>query len=54
MYEFADPDLEELSTGQKLMLRIGPENAAAVKVKLREIRRLVATSKAASDSPAHR
>jgi len=41
MYEFADPDLEERSAGQKLMLRIGPENARAVKTKLREIRRLI-------------
>ena len=39
LYEFADPDLEALSAGQKIMLRIGPENAARVKAKLREIRR---------------
>jgi hypothetical protein len=36
---FADPQLESLSAGQKLMLRIGPENAAKVKAKLREVRR---------------
>jgi hypothetical protein len=40
-YEFADRDLERLPAGQKLMLRIGPENAKAVKAKLAEIRRLV-------------
>ena len=39
LYLFADPDLEELSAGQKTMIRIGPENAAAIKAKLREIRR---------------
>jgi hypothetical protein len=39
LYLFADPDLEELSAGQKIMIRMGPENAAAIKAKLREIRR---------------
>lgn len=37
-YKFADPELESLSAGHKLMLRIGNENAARVKNKLREIR----------------
>jgi hypothetical protein len=36
--EFADPALQERSTGQKLLLRMGPENAARVKAKLRELR----------------
>ncbi|HET7728947.1 MAG TPA: DUF3014 domain-containing protein [Usitatibacter sp.] len=36
--EFADPSLQERSTGQKLLLRMGPENAARVKAKLRELR----------------
>jgi hypothetical protein len=39
LYEFADPDLEGRSAGQKLMLRMGSENAARAKAKLREIRR---------------
>jgi len=38
VYEFADPELEELSAGQKLLIRIGPQNAAAIKAKLREVR----------------
>ena len=38
MYEFADPALENRSAGQKLLLRSGPENEAAIKTKLREIR----------------
>jgi hypothetical protein len=38
LYEFADPDLEALSSGQKVMVRIGAQNAARVKAKLREIR----------------
>jgi len=38
MYEFADPALESLSAGQKMMIRMGSENAARIKAKLREIR----------------
>jgi hypothetical protein len=38
MYEYADPALESRSAGQKLLLRSGPENEAAIKAKLREIR----------------
>jgi len=38
LYEYADPKLERLSAGQKILLRIGSENAAKVKAKLREIR----------------
>jgi hypothetical protein len=41
LYEFADPQLQELSAGQKILLRMGPENEARVKVKLREIRKLL-------------
>ena len=37
-YEFADPALEGQSAGRKLLLRMGPGNAARVKAKLREIR----------------
>lgn len=36
-YRFADPKLEALPPAQKLMLRMGPDNAATVKRKLREI-----------------
>ncbi len=39
LYEFADPDLETRSAGQKMLLRMGRENAARVKAKLGEIRR---------------
>lgn len=45
-YEFASPDLETRSAGQKIMLRIGPDNAARVKAKLILVRReLIAASK---------
>lgn len=37
-YEYADPSLEARSSGQKLLIRMGPENAALVKRKLRELR----------------
>jgi hypothetical protein len=38
LHEFADPQLEALSAGQKAMLRIGPDNARRVKAKLRALR----------------
>ena len=37
-YEFADPRLESLSAGQKMLVRMGPENAAPLKRKLAEFR----------------
>ena len=37
-YRFVDPSLQGLSAGQKLLLRMGPANAAKMKAKLREIR----------------
>jgi len=42
-YNFADPALEKLSAGQKILLRIGPANAVMVKAKLNEIRKKLAT-----------
>ncbi len=41
-YQFADPTLEERSAGQKLLIRMGASNAAAIKLKLRELKREVA------------
>lgn len=38
MYTFADPELEALPPAQKQLLRLGPDNRALVKTKLREIR----------------
>jgi hypothetical protein len=37
-YEFADPQLEKLSAGQKILLRMGHANELKLKAKLREIR----------------
>lgn len=47
LYEFADPELESRSAGQKLLMRIGVDNAVRIKAKLREIRRAVARSEVA-------
>ena len=41
MYIYADPALESRSAGQKLLMRMGPENAKAVKAKLTELRAVV-------------
>lgn len=38
VYKYADPELEALSSGQKTLLRIGPDNAAIVRNKLIELR----------------
>lgn len=38
LYDFADPALADLSAGQKIMVRMGPENEAKVKAKLRELK----------------
>ena len=46
LYEFADAELQARSAGQKIMMRIGPINAAPIKAKLKEIRQLVARSAA--------
>ena len=44
LYEFADPSLEALSGGQKMLVRMGPQNAASVKFMLRELRQRLAAS----------
>ena len=38
LYEFADPKLQKLSGGQKILLRMGPANLRKLKAKLRAIR----------------
>jgi hypothetical protein len=45
VYKYADPNLEALSAGQKIMVRIGPANAATVKRKLRELRKALTGNK---------
>jgi hypothetical protein len=41
MYTFADPGLESRPAGQKLLIRMGPDNAAVIKSKLTELRAAV-------------
>lgn len=41
-YEFVDPDLQSLSAGQKMLLRVGPDHQRRLQAKLRELRQLVA------------
>jgi hypothetical protein len=43
LYQYEDAELEKLSSGQKLLLRMGPAHAREVKAKLRELRALIAT-----------
>jgi DUF3014 family protein len=41
MYTFADPALEARPAGQKLLIRMGPDNAATIKTKLKELREAI-------------
>lgn len=41
MYEFSDPDLEALSSGQKLLLRIGSEQQEVITNRLQELRAML-------------
>ena len=41
MFIYADPTLEARPAGQKLLLRMGPNNAAVVKTKLTELRAII-------------
>lgn len=56
LYQFADPDLESRSWGQKMLMRMGAANEAEVKGKLREIRAAVSAhsvrAAAGAESPA--
>jgi hypothetical protein len=48
LYTFADPTLESRPAGQKLLLRMGPDNAAVIKAKLTELRAIITAA-----APAH-
>jgi hypothetical protein len=48
LYQYADPKLEAMSAGQKVLVRMGPENARVLKDKLRELR-----SELIAQQPAH-
>jgi len=40
-YEFVDANLQSLAAGQKILLRVGPENERRLKAKLRAVRALL-------------
>ena len=44
LYEYADPELQSLSSGRKVLVRMGPDNERRVKAKLREIRAAVTSN----------
>jgi fermentation-respiration switch protein FrsA (DUF1100 family) len=44
LYEFADPELEALSSGQKFLLRMGADNAARTKQALEQLRARLAAA----------
>jgi hypothetical protein len=41
MYTYVDPKLEARPAGQKLLIRMGPDNAAVIKSKLTELRAII-------------
>ena len=45
-YEFADNDLQSLSAGQRMLLRVGPAHRATLKAKLRDFRAVLAQAPA--------
>ena len=51
-YEYVDPHLQSLSSGQKIMVRMGPENERKVKASLRGLRQQIATGAVANGANA--
>ena len=49
LYEYEDTSLESSSAGQKLILRMGADNAAKIKSKLREIRAAIVNGNASQE-----
>lgn len=50
-YVYANPALEQLSVGQKFMIRVGPENEAKLKAKLRALREEVDNPTGGDETP---
>ncbi|HEV7135842.1 MAG TPA: DUF3014 domain-containing protein [Steroidobacteraceae bacterium] len=51
-YQFADPRLEALPAGQKLLIRMGPQNASLIKSKLQEFRTAITAQPPQMTQPA--
>ncbi len=49
MFKYADPELEKLSAGQKILIRMGPDNANRVKIKLVKFRREITRSESVAE-----
>ena len=47
-YQYADPQLEGLAAGQKILVRVGLANERTLKAKLRQVRKLLASGAAAA------
>jgi hypothetical protein len=51
-YQFADPKLEALPAGQKLLIRMGPQNASLIKAKLQQFRAAITAQPPQMSQPA--
>jgi hypothetical protein len=51
-YQFADPKLEALPAGQKLLIRMGPQNASVIKAKLQQFRAAITATPPQMNQPA--
>lgn len=51
-YQFADPKLEALPAGQKVLIRMGPQNASVIKAKLQLLRAAITASPPQMSQPA--
>jgi hypothetical protein len=51
-YQFSDPKLEALPAGQKLLIRMGPQNAGIIKQKLQQFRAAITATPPQMSQPA--
>jgi hypothetical protein len=51
-YQFADPKLEALPAGQKVLIRMGPQNASVIKAKLQQFRAAITATPPQMNPPA--
>ena len=51
-YQFSDPKLEGLPAGQKLLIRMGPQNASVIKQKLQQFRAIITATPPQMTQPA--
>ncbi|HEY2035704.1 MAG TPA: DUF3014 domain-containing protein [Steroidobacteraceae bacterium] len=51
-YQFADPKLEALPAGQKVLIRMGPQNASVIKAKLQQFRTAITATPPQMNQPA--